>query len=87
MGARISLTNGAKRQKVSNLQLDDFPDEIILKMLGNLDIKNLLQCARICKRIYTISQDDSLYQKVNLSKYKVPTKFVQFVLEKGCKVV
>ena len=77
MGAEISLNNGAKRQKISVFQLDDFPDEIILNVLRNLDVKDLLRCARLCKRIYAICQDDSLYQKVNLCIYKVSSKFVK----------
>ena len=85
MGAEISLNNGAKRQKISVFQLDDFPDEIILNVLRNLDVKDLLRCARLCKRIYAICQDDSLYQKVNLCIYKVSSKFVKWVLEKGCQ--
>ena len=86
MGASISSENGAKRQKISNFQLENIPDEIILKVLNHLDIKHLFRCAQLCKRIYSICQDSSVYQHVNLSGYEsIPTKFVKFVLEKGCK--
>ena len=46
------------------LELNDFPDEIILRILINVDIKGLFQCAQICKRINMICQDNSLYEKV-----------------------
>ena len=80
MGAKNSVTNGAKRKRISTFELDDFPDEIILKVLNNLDIKDLLRCAQVCKRINTISQDDYLYQEVNLCEYIIPANFVKKVL-------
>ena len=61
-------------------------------MLSYLDIKDLLQCAQVCKRINKISTDETLYQTVNLSGCetelrKVPVNFIEFVLKKGCKTL
>ena len=40
-----------KRQKMATLELADLSDEIILKVLGFLDIKNLLRVGHISNRL------------------------------------
>ena len=73
-----------KRQKLSSLQFDDLPDEIVLKIFKKLDIKDLLNCGMVSKRIRAISKDESLWEKVNLYKKLVPsTKFLKLVLNSG----
>ena len=37
-----------------------FPDEIVLKILGYLSLSQLIQCARVSKRLNTICKDGSL---------------------------
>ena len=64
-------------------QLDKFPEEVILKIFGFLDIKDLL-IVQVCKRLRSISKDESLWRKVNLSRKFVPTEFLKMVLENGC---
>jgi len=41
----------AKRQKLSFCQLDELPDEVILKIVGFLDLKELLLCGQVSKRL------------------------------------
>ena len=65
-------------------QLDKFPEEVILKIFGFLDIKDLL-IVQVCKRLRSISKDESLWRKVNLSRKFVPTGFLKMVFENGCK--
>lgn len=65
--------------------LEDMPNEVLLKILNYLDIKDILSCAQTSKRINTISHDRSLWQKVNLSGKKVPSDILRLVLNKGCK--
>ena len=73
-----------KRQKLSSLQFDDLPDEIVLKIFKKLDIKDLLNCGMVSKRIRAISKDESLWEKVNLYNKLVPsTKFLKLVLNSG----
>ena len=64
-------------------QLDKFPEEVILKIFGFLNIKDLL-IVQVCKRLRSISKDESLWRKVNLSRKFVPTGFLKMVLENGC---
>ena len=37
-----------------------FPDEIVLKILGYLSLRQLIQCARVSKRLNNICEDRSL---------------------------
>ena len=63
----------------------DFPDELILKVLSYAEIADILKCSRVSKRFRTISNDNSLYQTVNLSGKYVKTDLIITVLDKGCK--
>ena len=65
--------------------LEDLPDEVILKVLSYLDTANLIRSGHVSQRLRAISSDESLWQKMNLFEKNVPTSFLQFVLERGCK--
>ena len=62
----------AKRQKLSFVELDDLPDEIILKIFTFLDIKEILKCGQISQRIRAISNDESLWLQLNFFEGHVP---------------
>ena len=67
-------------------QFQNLPDEIILKVLGHLKVKDLLNCGQLSKRIRAVSHDKSLYQKINLDGKKVRTTFLEkIIMHKGCK--
>ena len=68
-----------------NFRLEEFPSELLLKIFSFLEITNLLKCSQTSKRIRAICYDDSLWQKINLSKRTVPTEFLQKVIGFGCK--
>jgi len=71
---------------MSNLQLKDLPDEVILIVLSFLEIKDLIKCGQLSKRIRTISQDESLWEKINLFEdQNVPSKFIEMIINRGCK--
>ena len=71
----------------------DSPDEVILKVVNYLDINELVKFGEVSKRMRAISNDKSLWRKMNLSRYRpswceefdVPTKFVKMVIENGCQ--
>ena len=50
-----------------------------------MKIVDLIQCGQLCKRIRSISHDESLWQKMNLFRRPVPTEFVQLIINNGCK--
>ena len=74
-----------KRQKLSILQMEDLPNEIILKIFKNLDVKDLLRCGQMSKRVRAISMDESLWEKINLLFKKVPIGFLGLAIRNGCK--
>ena len=81
------------------VSLQDLPDEIILKVINYLKTKDLIRCGHISKRIRNISRDESLWQKINISKligifskpnlkyqkHNLPIEFLKMVLENGCQ--
>ena len=63
----------------------DLPDELILKVLSYTETVDLLRCGQVSKRIRTISNDNSLFQTVNLSNKYLKSDLLATVLNKGCK--
>ena len=74
----------AKRQKLSFVELDDLPDEIILKIFTFLDIKEILKCGQISQRIRAISNDESLWLQLNFFEGHVPYGLLEKDLEDIC---
>ena len=74
--------------------IQDLPDEITLKIIYFLNIKDLVKFGRVSKRMRRIRNDQSVWQKINLSKCSserrgyyvdIPTELVKMVIENGCK--
>ena len=63
----------------------DLPDELILEVLRYTEITDVLKCGQVSKRIRTISNDNSLFQTVNLSGKYLKTDLLATVLNKNCK--
>ena len=72
---------------MSTPKLEDIPDEIILKVLGYLEIKDLLYVGHLSKRLKVISQDETLWKRISLSwnECMVPAEFLDMVLQNGCE--
>ena len=66
-------------------ELGDFSDEIILKVFASLDVKDLLNCGQVSKRFRTISHDEFLWERIDLSGRNVSAAFIQFILDRSCK--
>ena len=80
------MTNVTKNlEDLTRPQLQDLPDEIILKIFAFLYKKDLLHLAQVSKRTSVISQDYSLWHSVNFKKKKVPAVFLQQVINRKCK--
>ena len=69
-----SENNMAELKKLSTYQLDDLPEEVILKILGFLDIKELLLCGQVSQRFRAISNDGSLWQKLKVQNSHLSSK-------------
>ena len=63
----------------------DLPDELILEVLRYTEITDVLKCGQVSKRIRTISNDNSLFQTVDLRDKYVKTDLLATVLNKDCK--
>ena len=68
---------------MSNFQ--DLPDELVFKILSYSEIKALLTCGQLYKRIRQISHDHSLWATANLEKKIVKTELLEMILNKECK--
>ena len=75
----------AKRQKLSSLEIEDLPNEMILEVLRNLDIKDLSNCAMVSKRFRAIYREESLWEKIFICNKIVPMEFLQLAINSGCK--
>ena len=75
----------AKRQKLTTLQIEDLPDEIIVQVLQNLDIKDLVNCSMVSKRFRAIYREESLWERIHIFNKIVPMEFLQLALNSGCK--
>ena len=70
---------------MSSFRFESLPDEILLKIFSTLDYLSLIRCGQLSTRIRKISHDESLWESMKIYDKTVPTDFLQFVLEKGCK--
>ena len=77
----------SKRQKLSFFPLEGLPDEIILKILSLLDIEEVLLCGKVSKRLRVISNDQSLWLKLNLfgREAGLPYGLIQKAVKNGCE--
>jgi hypothetical protein len=68
------------------LQFEDFPNEVLLTIFSFLDIKDLIQCVKVSKRVRAICHDESLWKKINLYFKTIPAEFINYILIYGsCK--
>ena len=67
------------------LNFQDLPDELVLKILGYSETKDLITYGQVSKRIRKISHDDTLWVTANLKKKIVRTELIEMILSKGCK--
>ena len=74
-------------ERSTRKQLEDLPDEIILKILSYADVKDLISYGEVSKRTRNISQDSSLWVTANIKKKIVKVKLLELILIKGCKIL
>ncbi|XP_025995379.2 F-box/LRR-repeat protein 4 isoform X1 [Solenopsis invicta] len=68
-------------KKSSRCSFSMFPDEIIIKILRNLDLASLCRVSRVNKHFYNLAQDPLLYTCLNLKPYWyiIDTKALHFL--------
>ena len=83
---RIRLaTSESETSEIKTSEIEELPNEILLKILTYLDVINILKSGQVCKRIREITRNTALWQKTILFKKIVSFEFVKFVLDSGCK--
>ena len=70
---------------MSFFHFEGLSDEILLKIFSLLDIKGVLQCGQVSNRLRDVSNDQSLWLKLNLSESEVPFDFIAKAIENGCE--
>ena len=75
----------SKCQKMSPYSMDDLPDEIILLVVSFLNVKEIIKCGQVSKRIRSICSDETMWQAVNLYNKIVPVEFLIRLIGNKCK--
>ena len=65
----------------------DLPDELVLKILRSSEIKDVISCGQVSRRVRRISHDGSLWMTANLEKKIVKIEFLEMILNKGCQIL
>ena len=65
---------------MSNYQLQDLPNELLLKVQGFMETKDQIQFGQVSKRFRAI-----FVQKVNLCEKIVPVGFIEMILHQKCQ--
>ena len=71
--------------KLSFFQLEDLPNEILLNIFSWLDIKGVLQCGQVSRRLRAISNDQSLWLNLNIFQREVHYGFIEKAVQNGCE--
>ena len=66
------------------LNFQDLPDELVLKILGYSETKDLITYGQVSKRIRKISHDRKLWATANLVNQIVKTELLEIILGRGC---
>ena len=81
-----------KRQKrdFNEATLEDLPEEIILKILSSVNIRDLFQCMAVNKKIREIANDQTLWNIMHLNGNDfendfLPAELLPQILERGCQ--
>ena len=74
----------SKRVKRSSFQLENLPDEILLKIFSYINFQELLQCGQVSKRIRAKCSDKSLWENIFLYQKKVKAEFIKSILDRNC---
>ena len=75
-------------QVINTSQLENLPNEILLKIFDYIEIEDLIICCQVSRRIRTIVRDDSLWQKVNQqTKINLPKGLLELIPAALCIVL
>ena len=70
---------------LSGVQLEDLPPEVLLQIFKFLNIREILKFGNVSSKLRAISNDESLWLKLNFSRASIPYELVEKAVENGCK--
>ena len=73
--------------KMSSMQLESLPNEILLEIFSYMNMQELLQCGQVSKRIREICSDKSLWEETDLIQKRVKAEFVKSILDRNCEAL
>ena len=76
-----------KQHKLSTIQLDDLPIEVLLIVLNYLELPDLNRLGQVSKRLKSASLVDSLWQETILINKTMSNNLVEKTLDRGCKTL
>ena len=65
--------------------MDDLPNELVLHVVSFLNLKEIIKCGQVSKRIRSICSDETMWQAVNLYNKIVPVEFLIRLIGNKCK--
>ena len=72
--------------KVKRPSIHKLPNEILIKILSYLSLKELLKvCAKVCRRFEQLTENEELWERINLSEKSVDFRFVEYAIAHGTK--
>ena len=78
--------NELQTTTVVQTKFEDLPDEVLLRIFFFVEIRDLIHCGQVgSKRIRTISNDSSLWEKVSLPQKRLPIGLIEKVFENECE--
>ena len=76
-----------KHQKLSTIQLEDLPIEVLLNVLNFLELPDINRFGQVSKRLKSVSLVDSLWQEMILINKTMSNNLVEKALDRGCKTL
>ena len=66
--------------------IESLPEEVLLHIFKNLELKELGHCAQVCNKFRKVTSDETLWpQKLNLDEKEVPSEFLEKAISHGVK--
>ena len=63
--------------------LEEFCDEIILKILSFVSIKDLVICQQVSKKLQKLANDKTLWKRIKMQDQQIPKELMELMVKNG----